>query len=168
MSLSIFIVCLGIFLLLAAYAYHIYKSEKVIEKVIVEERVVNDSNTQSPFQQIENNREERVADRSNTKDSLQQMENKKNSISKEYTIFSHQTFVGENQVVYDVYTGNKFLKDEYDKPYRKYCYTYGDGLTRINLYESQYSQVGYYSKYHPYISSSDFKTARSKCLMNEY
>jgi len=160
LSLSIFIVCLGIFLLLGAYAYHIYKSEKIIEKVIYEERVITENIDKKPFQQIEQNKENNLTSESPKAE---------NNIKKDYTIFSQQVLFGENGKEWNITTGNKFKKDEYDKPFSKFCYTRADsGFVRIGLYTGQYLPASYDSKYRQYISRSDFKGAQDRCLMNEY
>lgn len=160
MSLSIFIVCFGVFLLLAAYAYHIYKSEKVIEKVIVEERVIMENSPEVPFKEIESNRD--FNDTNNvTPESNEQ-------VKKDYHIFSSQTFIDSKNTKLEVQTSNVFKKDEYDKPYNKYCYLQvGYPPASIDLYSNN-QKLRYNSSYSSYISKTDFQRAQGKCLMNEY
>ncbi len=160
MSLSIFIVCLGVFLLLAAYAYHIYKSEKVIEKVIVEERVIMENSPKVPFKEIESNRDFNDTNNVTT--------GSKDQVKKDYYIFSSQTFIDTKNIEQTVHTGNVFKKNEYDKPYHKFCYVdVGFPPTKISLY-SDSEKLTYDSSYRSYISSTDFQRAQGKCLMNEY
>lgn len=154
--LSIVIVSIGLFMMFAAYAYHLYKSEKVI----VEERVVTETIPDTPFDKIEQSNDEGID------------ETPRNKIKKEYSIFSSQSFTDSNGKKYEVTTGNGFAKDEYDNPYKKWCYIYINDITRINLYSSGiiegYRKESYNIKFMDYLSKKDFENAQKKCLMNEY
>jgi hypothetical protein len=159
--LSIVIVSIGLFLMFAAYAYHLYKSEKVI----VEERIVTetspDKKSDIPFDEIEKNKE---------RDNLNQdLYSQESQVKKDYFIFSVNYFIDSNNISREVTTGNAFQKDEYDKPYSKFCYVYSAVLPnfRINLYDDG-EKLFYNGTYKDYISYEDFYSAQSKCLMNEY
>lgn len=159
--LSIVIVSIGLFLMFAAYAYHLYKSEKVI----VEERIITETSPNKksniPFDEIEKNK-----DRNDLNQDLYRQESQ---VKKDYHIFSRNYFIDSNNISREVITGNVFKKDEYDKPYSKFCYLYSSVVPnfRIELYTSG-EKLFYDAAYKDYISYEDFYSAQSKCLMDEY
>ena len=162
--LGIFIICLGIFLVLLAYSDHIRKSEKVIQKVVYEDRVIDQRSSADKTEDDQKSVFEKII--GDNESNQYNRETANVSTMKEYVIFTAATFTDSKNNVYEVNTGHRFKKDEFKSPYTSYCYLQYDTHT-IRLYRAD-NLPSFHARYKNIISYDDFIDAREKCQMDAY
>ena len=185
-SLALFLIALGIFLILAAYAYHIFKKphpinliekdqiefedgKKKIESDIiskkdeinkVEEEIKNNPENEKLKKELEALKEE--------KKELEKKISEQGNIKVNVTKFVTEENVLLGNINVDVITRIEFKKSTDESPYRKTCYVdfNSDDLNKVELGTKNNNLPNGVSQYHLdklNVTENDFRKLRKKC-----